>query len=128
MIQDPIKEGLARGWNVIDAAEMQRDETMDFDVVIVGSDAGGGITAETLAQAGLKVAIVEEGTLASSSEVRMREREAYPRLYQDSAGRQTKDKAITILQGRCVGGSTTVNWTSSFRTTPATLRQWRETH
>ena len=27
-----------------------------------------------------------------------------------------RDKAINILQGRCVGGGTTVNWTSSFRT------------
>ncbi len=35
----------------------------------------------------------------------------------------TRDKAITILQGRAVGGSTTVNWTSSFRTPAATLAQ-----
>ena len=46
----------------------------------------------------------------------MREREAYPELYQESAARKTRDKAINILQGRCVGGGTTVNWTSSFRT------------
>jgi choline dehydrogenase-like flavoprotein len=72
--------------------------------------------------------IVEEGPLASSSEFNMREREAYPRLYQESAGRQTRDKGITILQGRCVGGSTTVNWTSSFRTPPSTLSHWREAH
>jgi hypothetical protein len=35
-----------------------------------------------------------------------------PALYQESAARKTADKAINILQGRCVGGSTTVNWTS----------------
>ncbi len=124
--RDPIREGLARGWKVIDAAAMERDRELAFDVVVVGSGAGGGVTAEVLALAGLDVAIVEEGPLASSSEFRMREREAYPRLYQESAGRQTRDKAITILQGRCVGGSTTVNWTSSFRAPPATLRHWRE--
>ena len=128
MTQDPIQEGLARGWKVIDAASMERDAELEFDVVVVGSGAGGGVTAEILAEAGLNVAIVEEGPLASSSEFRMREREAYPRLYQESAGRQTQDKAITILQGRCVGGSTTVNWTSSFRTPEATLRHWREVH
>jgi choline dehydrogenase-like flavoprotein len=127
-INDPIREGLARGWKVIDAASMERDGELEFDVVVVGSGAGGGVTAEILAEAGLNVAIVEEGPLASSAEFRMREREAYPRLYQESAGRQTQDKAITILQGRCVGGSTTVNWTSSFRTPEATLRQWREAH
>ncbi len=54
----------------------------------------------------------------------MRESDAYPQLYQESAGRKTRDKAINILQGRCVGGSTTVNWTSSFRTPPATLAYW----
>lgn len=107
---------------------MERDREMEFDVVVIGSGAGGGVTAEILAGAGLNVAIVEEGPLASSSEFRMREREAYPRLYQESAARQTRDKAITILQGRCVGGGTTVNWTSSFRTPPATLRHWREAH
>ena len=127
-INDPIQEGLARGWKVIDAASMERDAELEFDVVVVGSGAGGGVTAEILAEAGLNVAIVEEGPLASSAEFRMREREAYPRLYQESAGRQTQDKAITILQGRCVGGSTTVNWTSSFRTPEATLRHWREVH
>ena len=86
------------------------------------------MTAEILAQAGLAVVIVEEGPLKSSADFRMREREAYPQLYQESAGRQTRDKAITILQGRCVGGSTTVNWTSSFRTPPRTLAHWRDAH
>ena len=68
--------------------------------------------------------LIEEGPLATSSDFRMRESEAYPQLYQESAGRKTRDKAINILQGRCVGGSTTVNWTSSFRTPPATLDYW----
>ena len=54
----------------------------------------------------------------------MREAEAYPQLYQESSARKTKDKAINILQGRCVGGGTTVNWTSSFRTPAPTLEHW----
>ena len=123
-VADPIKEGLARGWKVVDAALLTRDRDIACDVVVIGSGAGGGVTAEILAQAGLEVAIVEEGPLAGSSEFRMHEREAYPRLYQESAGRQTLDKAVTILQGRCVGGGTTVNWTSSFRTPPRTLAYW----
>ena len=128
MIKDPIKEGLASGWKVIDAAELERDLEIEADVAIVGSGAGGGVTAEILAQAGLKVAIIEEGPLASSTDFRMREREAYPQLYQESAGRQTLDKSITILQGRCVGGGTTVNWTSSFRTPPRTLAHWKDAY
>ena len=85
---------------------------------------GRRTTAAILAAAGLSVVLLEEGPLKSSSDFRMREADAYPQLYQESAGRRTKDKAITILQGRCVGGGTTVNWTSSFRTPEATLAWW----
>ncbi len=127
-MNDSIKEGLARGWKAIDAATLTRDRDIECDVVIVGSGAGGGVTAEILANAGLDVVIVEEGPLVGSSEFHMREREAYPRLYQESATRQTLDKGITILQGRCVGGGTTVNWTSSFRTPPRTLAHWVSAH
>jgi choline dehydrogenase-like flavoprotein len=126
IIPDPVEAGLARGWQVIDASTLQDDRTLEADVVVVGSGAGGGVTAEILALSGLKVVIVEEGALKSSRDFRMREAEAYPSLYQESAARKTRDKGVTILQGRTVGGSTTINWTSSFRTPPATLAFWRE--
>jgi choline dehydrogenase-like flavoprotein len=124
IIPDPIAAGLAAGWSVIDAATMSSDRTMEADVVIIGSGAGGGVTAEILAKSGLKVIIVEEGALKSSRDFKMREADAYPTLYQESAARKTADKAINILQGRTVGGSTTVNWTSSFRTPTPTLDYW----
>jgi choline dehydrogenase-like flavoprotein len=124
-IPDPIAEGLARGWKVRGGAYAAPPKTLTCDVAIVGSGAGGGVTAELLAMAGLSVVIIEEGPLKSSRDFRQLESEAYPTLYQESASRQTADKAITILQGRCVGGSTTVNWTSSFRTPDETLAYWR---
>jgi choline dehydrogenase-like flavoprotein len=122
---DPVREGLARGWRV-SRGSLGLPAKVGCDVVIVGSGAGAGITAELLAKAGLDVLILEEGPLKTSTDFRQLESEAYPTLYQESAARKTADKAITILQGRCVGGSTTVNWTSSFRTPEATLHHWRE--
>src|SRR3954469_3450544 len=124
-VADPVREGLARGWRVAGGAFGPAAGRITCDVAIVGSGAGAGVTAELLARAGLHVVIVEEGPLRSSSDFRQLEAQAYPSLYQESATRKTSDKAITILQGRCVGGSTTVNWTSSFRTPPATLAYWR---
>lgn len=124
-IPDPIQAGLARGWKVLDASSLQADRTINADVAVIGSGAGGGVTAEILALAGLDVVIVEEGALKSSRDFKMREAHAYPALYQESAARKTLDKAINILQGRTVGGSTTVNWTSSFRTPPSTLTYWQ---
>ncbi|MEQ1515893.1 MAG: GMC family oxidoreductase [Usitatibacteraceae bacterium] len=129
VVKDPIRLAIAdqtRGWKVIDGTRMTRDISVECDVVIVGSGAGGGTAAEAFTHAGLKVLMIEEGPFKSSGDFRMRERDAYPQLYQESAGRQTKDKGITILQGRAVGGSTTVNWTSSFRTPAATLLHWQK--
>src|SRR5258705_6079101 len=127
MLTDPIQDGLSRGWRVIDAGTLADDRAYEADVCIVGTVAGGGVTAEILTKAGLNVILVEEGPLKSSRDFQMKEADAYPQLYQESAARKTKDKAINILQGRCVGGSTTVNWTSSFRTPVATLGHWATT-
>ena len=125
-LPDPIKEGLARGWKVLGGAHGALPPSITCDVAIIGSGAGAGITAELLTKAGLQVVIIEEGQLKSSTDFKQREPEAYASLYQEAAGRQTKDKGITILQGRSVGGTTTVNWTSSFRTPPSTLQYWQE--
>lgn len=125
-LPDPIKEGLQRGWKVYGGAFASAASQISCDVAIIGSGAGAGITAEILTNAGLRVVIIEEGPLKSSTDFNQKESEAYPQLYQESAARKTEDKAINILQGRCVGGSTTVNWTSSFRTPASTLKYWQE--
>jgi choline dehydrogenase-like flavoprotein len=125
-LPDPIQAGLKRGWKVLGGPHGALPQRIVCDVAIVGSGAGAGITAELLTKAGLKVVLIEEGPLKSSSDFNQKEAEAYPALYQESAGRKTEDKAITILQGRCVGGSTTVNWTSSFRTPAPTLNYWQK--
>lgn len=125
-IPDPIRAGIAGGWKVHHAGELKQNTTVECDVVIVGSGAGGGTAAEILTQAGLRVVLLEEGPLRSSNDFRMREDEAFRDLYQEGGGRATKDAAITVMQGRSVGGSTTVNWTSSFRTPAQTLKHWAE--
>jgi choline dehydrogenase-like flavoprotein len=100
----------------------------EVDYAIVGSGAGGGAAAAVLAAAGAKVAVVEEGGHYTRKDFNMQEAWAYPALYQEHGNRATDDLAIMILQGRNVGGGTTVNWTSSFRTPPATLRLWADRH
>ena len=125
-LPDPWIEGLRSGWRVLGHNGKTPPNTLECDVVVVGTGAGGGITAELLARAGLRVVMVEEGPLKTSTDFNQLESEAYPTLYQDSAARKTDDKGINILQGRCVGGSTTVNWTSSFRTPSETLTFWRD--
>ena len=123
---DLFRDGLAGGWKVLGGELGPVPEQLRCDVVIVGSGAGGGISAELLARAGFDVIVLEDGPLKTSRDFHQRESEAYPTLYQEATARKTADKGIGILQGRCVGGSTTVNWTSSFRTPDETLAFWRE--
>lgn len=122
---DPFRAGLSSGWQVMGAGLAPVPQDLSCDVLVIGSGAGGGISAQLLARAGLDVIVLEDGPLKTSTDFRQLEAEAYPTLYQESAARKTADKAVTILQGRCVGGSTTVNWTSSFRTPEPTLAFWQ---
>lgn len=129
MIDDIYTAGIAQGWQAIDASTLTNHHTLEADVAIIGSGAGGGTAAEILTQAGLKVVILEEGPLKTSDNFRkMDEAQAYKDLYQEAGGRATSDGAIAVLQGRSVGGSTTVNWTSSFRTPENTLKHWADKH
>lgn len=125
-VTDLFVDGIKSGWNVTNASRLEADLTVAADVAIIGTGAGGGTSAEILAQAGLKVIMLEHGPLKSSNDFNMNEREAYVNLYQESAARQNKSGSITVLQGRAVGGSTTVNWSSCFRTPEQTQAFWTD--
>lgn len=84
-VPDLFADGIARGWKTHDGSRLENDLTLETDVVIVGSGAGGGTSAEILSAAGLKVLIVEEGPLKTSTDFRMQESEAYPALYQEAS-------------------------------------------
>lgn len=127
-IHDLFAEGLEQGWKATHLGEQKGSQAIECDVVIVGTGAGGGTAAEILTRAGLDVVLIEEGPLRTSRDFKAQEFRAYQDLYQEGAGRTSKDGSMTILQGRSVGGSTTINWTSSFRTPPLTLKHWAQAH
>ena len=111
-----------------DAATLARDLTLEADVAIVGTGAGGGVCAEILSAAGLRVVLLEQGALRTARDFSLYERDSYAELYFEGGKRKTQDGGIAILQGRTVGGSTAVNWTATFRTPPQTLAHWAEAH
>lgn len=125
MKKEQNKEKKDLQWKHQNAATFTQDNVFECDVVIVGSGAGGGAAAAVLAESGLEVIIVEEGPLKSTEDFKLIESEAYQSLYQESMARVTKDGGISILQGRAVGGSTTVNWTATFETPQKSLEHWK---
>lgn len=125
-MKDLIAEGLEQGWDVINAATVLDGTVLETDIVVIGSGAGGATAAEFLSTAGLKVLIIEEAKLRYQKDFKMNELDAFSSLYQEGTSRKTADGAIAIYQGRTVGGSTTVNWTSTFRTPEPTLQHWNQ--
>ncbi len=106
--------------------EVTENLTVTCDVCVIGSGSGGAWVAHELVKAGKTVVLLEEGGYHTRREFDLTEARAFPNLYQEMGNRATEDLAITILQGRSVGGGTTVNWCSSFRTPDRILDLWRD--
>lgn len=111
---------------IFTAEDLLEDATVECDVCIIGSGAGGAWTALELVKQGKRVVMLEEGGYHTKREFDMTEGRAFANLYQELGDRGTDDLAITILQGRSVGGGTTVNWCSSFRTPERILQVWKD--
>lgn len=107
---------------IVDGAD-QREWPEEFDVCVIGSGPGGAVAAQIAASQGLRTILLEDGPFLRAHEFSQSEAAALS-LYQENMARRTLDGGITILQGRLVGGSSTVNWTSSFRTPTKTLEWW----
>ena len=83
----------------------------DFDVVVVGSGAGGGVVAGELAQRGRDVLLLECGPHLTA---RPTSRAGRRRRRTTSGGRSGSRRfrtasCVAFLAGRCVGGTTTIN-------------------
>ena len=111
---------------IFTAEDLRKDQTIECDVCVIGSGAGGAWTAHELVKQGKRVVMLEEGGYHTRREFDMTEARAFVNLYQELGDRGTDDLAITILQGRSVGGGTTVNWCSSFRTPERILTAWKD--
>ncbi len=111
---------------IITGDEITQDVSVSCDVCVIGSGSGGAWVAHELVKAGKTVILLEEGGYHTRREFDMTEARAFPSLYQEMGNRATEDLSITILQGRSVGGGTTVNWCSSFRTPERILKLWAD--
>lgn len=113
---------------IITGDEVTADVTVDCDVCVIGSGPGGSWLAHELVSQGKSVVLLEEGGYHTRREFDLTEGKAFGNLYQDLGNRVTDDLSINLLQGRSVGGGTTVNWCSSFRTPDRILKHWAEVH
>jgi choline dehydrogenase-like flavoprotein len=102
--------------------------TLEADVCIVGSGAGGGVIAGTLAQRGLKVCVVEAAGYFNESDFNQLELSAYENMYWRGGPQPTADFNVTVYAGTGLGGGTVINWTNCLRTRPWVREQWATEH
>ncbi len=100
-------------------------ETIDADVCVVGSGAGGGVVAAALAATGKRVIVLERAELRTESDFDGRELAGYASLFVDRGIATTTDRAISLLAGSAVGGGTVVNWNTSLRLPSRVREDWR---
>jgi choline dehydrogenase-like flavoprotein len=99
---------------------------LDADVCIIGSGAGGGVAAGLLARRGFRIVVLEAGPADQAGDFQQQELEGTRRLYLDSGQTSTRDVAVGMLAGACVGGGTTVNWQTSLRTPDSVRDEWSD--
>lgn len=99
-------------------------ETIEGDVVIVGSGAAASMLAKGLVENGRKVLMIERGNHERPETFNENEMEMVSRLFQDGAIQAARDFRFTVFQGSCVGGSTVVNNAVCFKMPEPVLDRW----
>ena len=96
------------------------------DVVIIGSGAGGAVAAAELSRNGWNVVLIEEGSYFTPAQFNGDEFLSNVRLYRDAGFVSSEEQTISIVQGRTLGGSTTVNWQTSLYPPHYVTDEWEK--
>ncbi|HEY8432847.1 MAG TPA: GMC family oxidoreductase N-terminal domain-containing protein, partial [Sandaracinaceae bacterium] len=109
---------------IVRAAEHDASETIECEVVVVGTGAGGAVVGKELADRGYAVVFVEEGEHHRRDAFTGSSLQAHFDFYRGSL--TVGNAVMPIFMGRLVGGSTAINTGSCFRTPAWVLDRWCE--
>ncbi len=101
--------------------------TREYDIVIIGSGAGGGTVAQELAPMvaqGVRILVLEQGARLEEHEYTGRELDMSAALYEDGGGFLTADGTMTLAFGRAYGGSTVVYTGTTLIAPDRVIREW----
>jgi choline dehydrogenase-like flavoprotein len=119
----------SRALNVLRGRAQRHRLDLRADAVVVGSGAGGAVVARELARAGRSVVVVEEGDWVRSAEYgNLTPVETMRRCWREAglsaAVALGETPFISVLQGRCVGGSSVLTGGVCFRIPDGVLHHW----
>jgi choline dehydrogenase-like flavoprotein len=98
-----------------------------FDVIVVGSGAGGGVIAAELADAGASVMLLESGPHKTAADFMRWEARAnheiwWPPVFAEPAA--GAEPPLIVFRGHCVGGTTSINTKVALRPSAQDYEKW----
>lgn len=117
----PLTERLERQSQAAPRPQLVPTGAGDFDVVIIGSGAGGAPVARQLAQSGLRVAVLEAGGIVVSQPPLRALESAYLR---QGMTLSMSGVLLPVLAGQGAGGTTPVNSGTCLRPPLEWLERW----
>jgi choline dehydrogenase-like flavoprotein len=103
------------------------DFSENCDVCVIGSGPGGGVVAKELAEKGRSVVLLEEGGHITADEWDGRPARGLREMYRGCGTTGTMGNPfISLTLGKCIGGTSTVNSATCFRTPAPILKKWRD--
>ena len=98
-----------------------------YEIIVVGSGAGGGVVAAELAEAGRSVLLLECGPHRSAADHMRWEARATHELWWPVAFAEppaAEQPPLAMFRGRCVGGTTTINTKVALRPGEQDYEKW----
>jgi len=117
---------------IYQAKDYSGDINENFDVVIIGSGAGGAVAAMELSQYGLSVVVLEEGSYYTYKDYsKWKTYDSFKRIYRDfgltvALGKSINDPPVPFPLGKVVGGTTVVNSGTMFRLPDKIYGRWKK--
>jgi choline dehydrogenase-like flavoprotein len=123
---EPPKTGEHQRWlsQLERAADSSEDVELEAEVIVIGTGAGGAAAAYELARRGVAVAMIEAGDHFTRQHFTGEWVEATTKIYRFTPA--LGNGFITILSGSSVGGTTTINSGTCYRTPDDILAKWRK--
>jgi choline dehydrogenase-like flavoprotein len=102
---------------------------LDTEILVIGSGAGGAVTAATLARAGRTVTVVEEGPWVDPDATEPFSLQEMVAKYRHGGSCAALGRpAIAYAEGRCVGGSTEINSGLYHRLPDELAEEWQRVY
>ncbi|MGB9736036.1 MAG: GMC family oxidoreductase N-terminal domain-containing protein [bacterium] len=113
----------------IDGSRVSDDLSLNTDVCVIGTGAGGGAVAYSVAKSGMKTIILEEGAYLTGEDFTQKPVDALSTTYRDHGFITTYGlPPIIIPLGKAVGGTTTINSGTCYRLPSSVIKNWHDSY